>query len=293
MKKIRSFVEAVLVGVMILIPAVAIVGNRVDVQMYTYDYASPYIYLMNRTTENTAYQKAASTRTYPAAFTQIMTAIVALEQIDDLTKPVSIDSLAASSDSSMAVFFPEEVVTYEDLFYGMMLSSGEEAANSLAVNISGDTDSFVQLMNQKAAELKLHDTHFTNPDGLHDQDQYTIVSDMAILLDYSLDNELFKALFTAKSYITSSTTEHPNGIILHSPVFEQLQDQVQDGFNIIGGKSSITYEGGQNWATLRSIEDQEYITIVMGAPLEDIHNPSQPQITDTLNLYRKTVSIIK
>lgn len=293
MKKIRSFVEAVLVGVIILIPAVAIVGNRVDVQLYTYDYASPYIYVMNRKTENTAYQKAVSTRTYPSAFTQIMTAIVALEQIPELTESVSIHSSAVAAGSSMPGFSPEEVVTYEDLLYGMMLSSDEEAANSLAENISGDTDSFVQLMNKKAAELKLNDTHFTNPDGRHDQDQYTTGSDMATLLDYSLDNEQFKAVFTTKSYITSSTSEHPNGIILNSLVFEHLQDQVQDGFNIIGGKSSITYEGGQNWATLGSIEDQEYITIVMGAPLEDIHNPSQPQITDTLNLYRKTVSIIK
>lgn len=297
MEKIKRFIQACIVGAVVVVPMIFMVGDKHGTQIHEGGYVSPYIYMLNRKTDHTAYKKAADTLAYPASFTKIMTAIVALEQIDSLSESATIDdetySAMIESNSSMAGFAQNEVVTYEDLLYGAILSSGGEAANSLAVNVSGDVDQFVQLMNDKAGELKLKNTHFMNPEGLHHQNQYTTASDIAKLLDYALDNEQFKTIFTTETYTTSSTTAHPNGLFLHSTVLEHVKSQFLRNFSIIGGKSGTTYQAGQNWATLGLIDGEEYIAIVMGAPLKDISQPDRAQITDTVMLYEKTWSTLQ
>lgn len=258
------------------------------------EYVSPHIYMIDRETDHVVYEKNSHAKAYPASLTKIMTVIVALEHIDDLSAvaPIDIDTYKemVARNSSMAGFFGGEQVTYRDLLYGTILTSGGEAANSLAIHVAGDLESFVQMMNDKASELKLNDTHFTNPEGLQDKKQYTTAVDMAKLLNYALDNGDFKAVFTKKAFQTTPTAEHPDGISLNSTVLTLLNNDEQNGFEIIGGKSGTTYEAGQCWATLGLIEDHEYINIVMGAPLDDISQPDHAQIEDTLKLYEKVTS---
>lgn len=164
------------------------------------EYNSKYIYVINRESKNENMKKDHKTKTYPASLTKIMTTIVALEHIDDLSDiaPIDIDTYKemVKNNSSMAGFYGKEQTTYRDLLYGTILNSGGEAANSLAVNISGNVQDFVLLMNEKASELGLKDTRFVNPEGLHDKNQYTTAYDMAKLLDYALDNGHFRAIFT-------------------------------------------------------------------------------------------------
>lgn len=178
-------------------------------------------------------------------------------------------------------------MTYRDLLYGTILSSGGEASNSLAINVAGSIEDFVQMMNEKAAELGMKRTNFTNPEGLHDKNQYTTASDMAKLLNYAVANGHFKAIFTKEFFQTTSTTDHPAGILLKSTVLSALNEEEKSSSGVIGGKSGTTYEAGQSWATLGLIEEREYIGIVMGAPLDDINNPDKAQIADTLHLYKK------
>ncbi|MBO0992603.1 D-alanyl-D-alanine carboxypeptidase family protein [Bacillus sp. SD088] len=257
----------------------------------TEEYASQYIYVFDRETGAIMYEKNAQSKTFPASLTKIMTTIVALEHIDDLTAIAPIDtetqSEMFSNNAMMAGFNAGESVTYRDLLYGTMLPSGAEAANSLAVHVAGSVENFVQMMNDKAIELGLNSTHYTSPEGLHNKDQYTTASDMGKLLDYALDNEDFKAVFTKETFQTTSTTHHPDGIFLESTVLASLNKEKQNGFKIIGGKSGTTDEAGQCWATLGLVDDREYISIVMGAPLEDISHPDNKQIVDTLKLYKK------
>ena len=255
------------------------------------DYESKYICVLDRENKSIIYEKDLKDKAYPASLTKIMTTIVALEHIEDLSAiaPVDIDSYRdmVEQNSSMAGFFGKEQVTYRDLLYGTMLPSGGEAANSLAINVAGNIENFVELMNEKAAELKLENTHFTSPEGFHDKDQYTTAYDMAILLDYALENGHFKAIFTTDSYETTKTLDHPNGITLKSTVLSKLDETNQDGFTIIGGKSGTTYEAGQCWATLGIKDDYEYIVIAMGVPLNDISNPDLKQRDDTIKLYSR------
>ncbi|MFP3344861.1 hypothetical protein R0J87_20505, partial [Halomonas sp. SIMBA_159] len=89
-------------------------------------------------------------------------------------------------------FLGGETVTYRDLLYGTMLPSGGEAANSLAIHTAGNVKDFVRMMNEKAAELGLHDTHFMNPEGLHDENQYTTAYDVASMLSYALNVPHFR-----------------------------------------------------------------------------------------------------
>ena len=255
------------------------------------DYESKYICVLDRENKSIIYGKNLKDKAYPASLTKIMTTIVALEHIEDLSAiaPVDIDSYRdmVEQNSSMAGFFGKEQVTYRDLLYGTMLPSGGEAANSLAINVAGNIENFVEMMNEKAAELKLENTHFTSPEGFHDKDQYTTAYDMAILLDYALENGHFKAIFTTDSYETTKTLDHPNGITLKSTVLSKLDETNQDGFTIIGGKSGTTYEAGQCWATLGIKDDYEYIVIAMGVPLNDISNPDLKQRDDTIKLYSR------
>ncbi|HEY4601509.1 MAG TPA: serine hydrolase [Cerasibacillus sp.] len=300
MKKISTFVK-ILVMTIIVMFVLFKAGDKVYIGVKesfpffsTDDYASQYIYMFDRETESVVYEKNAKSKAYPASLTKIMTTILALENINDLSAiaPIDIDTYQKMvvNNASMAGFFGREEVTYRDLLYGTILSSGGEAANSLAIHVAGSVEAFVQMMNDKATELGLNDTHFTNPEGLHDKKQYTTASDMAKLLDYALDNGHFKAIFTKEIFQTTSTADHPDGILLKSTVLTSLNKDEQNGFEIIGGKSGTTYDAGQCWATLGLVEDREYINIVMGAPLEDISHPDKAQIADTLKLYTKIKS---
>lgn len=294
MKRLLGFVKIVAVIIVAVFVLVKMYG--VDIGQYVNpsesdDYASTYIYLYDREAENVVYEKNATSKAYPASLTKIMTTIVALEHIDDLSAIAPIDVATyqemVEHNASMAGFLGREPVTYRDLLYGTILTSGGEAANSLAIHLAGSVGNFVKWMNDKADELGLDGTHFTNPEGLHHRKQYTTAADMAKLLDYALDNGHFEAIFTKEEFQTTSTPDHPNGILLQSTVLASITKEEQHGFDIIGGKSGTTEEAGQSWATLGLVDGKEYICIVMGAPLEDISNPDRAQVADTMRLFER------
>ncbi|MBY7141955.1 D-alanyl-D-alanine carboxypeptidase [Virgibacillus sp. NKC19-3] len=276
-------------------------GSKVNIEFqkdfpffHIEDYASQYIYVVDRETEEVIHEKNAQSKAYPASLTKIMTTILTLEHIDDLSAPAPIDTKTQrdmfANNTSMAGFAAGESVTYRDLLYGTILPSGAEAANSLAIHVAGSVENFVEMMNAKADELELDNTHFTNPEGLDHKEQYTTAADMAKLLDYALDNEDFRTVFTKETYQTTSTTAHPDGIMLASTVLSALDKGEQNDFEIIGGKSGTTEQAGENWATLGLVNNREYISIVMGAPLDDISHPNNEQIADTLKLYKNIKS---
>lgn len=252
-------------------------------------YQSNYIYVLERDTQKVVLEKRAEHKAYPASLAKMMTTIVALENIDDLSAiaPIDVETYKQMVDSgaSMAGFYGKETTTYRDLLYGTMLASGGEAANSLAINISGNIEDFVVLMNQKANELGMKDTHFTNVEGLHNRKQVTTARDMAVLLDYCLQNGDFRAIFTKPQFTSTATVDHPNGVVITSTVLSKIPDQTGLDFEIIGGKSGTTIKAGQCWAVLGTKNGKEYISIVMGAEIEDIHSPDYTQIDDTIRIF--------
>lgn len=253
------------------------------------DYHSKYIYVLNREDDSVVFEKNAKKKAYPASLTKIMTTIVALENTGNLSEiaPIDVESYQkmVAENASMAGFYGNESTTYRDLLYGTMLSSGGEAANSLAINVAGSVDDFVVLMNEKADDLGLEDTYFTNVEGFHDRKQRTTAYDMALLVDHALQNNDFRAIFTTKDFRTSQTIDHPEGVWLESTVLSKVPVEETVDFDILGGKSGTTEKAGQCWAVLGTKNGQEYISIVMGAELGDISNPSYTQIDDTLKIF--------
>lgn len=257
--------------------------------IFASDYHSPYVYLMKRENKEALIKENHKARAYPASLTKVLTTLVALEHIDDLSAIAPVDTESyqemVAKNSSMAGFYGREPTTYRDLLYGTILSSGGEAANSLAIHLAGDQEQFVEMMNEKAKEIGLERSHFTNPEGMHDKNQYTTAHDMAKLLDVALEDGDFRAIFTKPTFQTSATLDHPEGILLQSTVLSKLENVSQNGFEIIGGKSGTTLKAGQSWLTLGVKDGQEYIAVAMGAPFDDMNNRNDQQIEDTIKLF--------
>ncbi|WP_033826679.1 D-alanyl-D-alanine carboxypeptidase family protein [Bacillus andreraoultii] len=232
-------------------------------------------------------QKSSEEKIYPASLTKMMTAIVAIENLTNLQKEIQLTHNTFnglySANASMAGFQPGEKVRAIDLLYGVMLPSGAEACIGLADQIAGSEQDFVTMMNQKAAELGMYNTHFENTTGLHNKSHYTTVKDLAILLNYALKNKTFREIFTSSRHSTQPTNKHPEGITFYSTMFEKLNNQNIIGGEILGGKTGYTDEAGLCLASLAKVGNQEYILITAGAK-GDIHS-EQYNITDALAVY--------
>ncbi|MDM5233591.1 D-alanyl-D-alanine carboxypeptidase family protein [Lysinibacillus pakistanensis] len=226
---------------------------------------------------------------YPASLTKLMTVLVALENIPDLKEKIILKNRIFTKlyeeNASMAGFLPNEEVTAEDLLYGAMLPSGAEASIGLAESIAGSESGFVQLMNEKAQQLGMTNSHFMNATGLHHPDHYTTVKDLSILLQSALTNPIFREIYTAERYSIKSTNRHPEGITLTSRLFNFLNTNEVTKGAIIGGKTGYTEQAGLCLASLASINGEEYLLVTVGA--EGDPRSEQFNITDALAVYQK------
>jgi serine-type D-Ala-D-Ala carboxypeptidase (penicillin-binding protein 5/6) len=248
---------------------------------------SPNAILIHLKDHTILMQKNSEEKVYPASLTKMMTAIVAIENLPDLKGKIKLTNSTFQglyeADASMAGFQPDERVRAIDLLYGVMLPSGAECCNGLADQIAGSEQNFVKLMNQKAADLGMDNTHFENTTGLHNENHYTTVKDLAILLSYALQNDTFREIFTSSRHSIPLTNKHPGGITFYSTMFEELNNQnIIDG-EILGGKTGYTDEAGLCLASLAKVGKQEYIMVTAGAKGD--HHSEQFNITDALAVY--------
>lgn len=227
-------------------------------------------------------------RAYPASLTKIMTAVVALDAFPDLDTTVTLSDRDFTGlyeeNASMAGFQPNQEVYLRDLLYGLMLPSGAEAAAALANNSAGSQEAFVDAMNQKAQDLGMTGTHFTNATGLHDPNHYTTARDMALLLRTALQNPDFRDVFTAERHSTRETSTHP-GITFYSTLFQAIESPDFPQGTLLGGKTGYTQEAGLCLASLAEKNGKEYILITMGAPGNHYTEPFH--ILDALKIYEE------
>lgn len=232
-------------------------------------------------------EKNSEDRIYPASLTKIMTTLVAIENLHDLDVKIKLTSSIFEGlyekDASMAGFLPGEEVRAIDLLYGVMLPSGAESCIGLADYIAGSERNFVKLMNQKAEDLGMKDTHFENCTGLHNENHYTTVKDLAVLLTNALKNDIFREIFTTFRYFVPPTIQHPIGITFYSTMYEGLGDRNIIAGEILGGKTGYTDEAGLCLASLAKVDGQEYILITAGAKGD--HYSEQYNITDAITVY--------
>ena len=177
------------------------------------------------------FEKDVHTRLPPASLTKIMTVLVALERghLDDRVE-VNIDSRRMRGSTVMGLV-PGERLTLEDLLYGMMLPSGNDAALAIAEHISGSTDAFVEVMNQRAAELGLINTHFANPHGLDAPSHYSSAFDLAVLARVAMQRQDFREIANTKyRVVTGAMATYQLGTL--NPLYGRLAgvDGVKTGF---------------------------------------------------------------
>lgn len=208
---------------------------------------SEYGILINLKDNTVVATKNATAKMYPASMTKMMTLIVAYENahsMDDtfvMTREI-IDPLY-EENASVAGFEIGEEIKVRDLFYGAAMPSGADATTALAIYVAESEVNFVALMNKKAEELGLKNTHFANASGLHDDNHYSTVEDMAVIFKYALSIPECRKMLTTKIYTTSPTNKHPNGLTFMSTVFKYLDGkEVQKGVTVIGGKTGYTEE---------------------------------------------------
>lgn len=229
--------------------------------------------------------KNATARMYPASMTKIMTVLVAYEHIDNLDDTFTVTSAIIdpvyNEGASLAGFSPGETVTLRDLLYGTALPSGAEAAVSLAVYVAGSEEDFVTLMNEKAAELGLTDTHFTNCSGLHNVNHYSTAVEIAMILDYALQYEECATIFSTYEYTSTPTDKHPEGVLMHSTMLSRMYGDEPDGVTVIAGKTGYTPEAGQCLASYATDDETGEAFILVTADAEGKFEP----IFDAIQIY--------
>lgn len=231
-------------------------------------------------------QKDAKTIVNPASMTKVLTVLVAAEHITDLDDTFTITQdiidYCFANKCSNAGFEKGETVTVRDLFYGTVLPSGADAAAGLAVYVAGSQEAFVDMMNDKLEELGLSETaHFTNCVGIYDERHYCTLYDMAMIMKEAMDNELCAEVLSAKTYTTSVTKEHPEGITISNWFLRRIEDKDAGG-EVLGGKTGYVVQSGSCAASFgKSKSGREYICVTGNA------NSQWRCISDHADIYKR------
>ncbi|WP_206458366.1 D-alanyl-D-alanine carboxypeptidase family protein [Anaerovorax sp. IOR16] len=162
--------------------------------------------LIDATTGEILYQKDADVQRYPASTTKMITALLALENLD-LNKVVTVDTDTPFTEGSRMYLIEGEQLKVEQILYGMMTESANDAAVALAKEVSGSVEEFAKLMNQRAKELGAKNTNFVTPNGLHDDAHVTTAYDLAMIAKYAMTNEKFRDLVTTYRFVLPQTNK--------------------------------------------------------------------------------------
>ncbi len=229
-----------------------------------FDLYSKNAILYNLDEQKILYEKEADEQIAIASLTKIMTAIVAVEKIDDLDNFVNITSEdlkgLEEANASTAGFFIGETVTYKDLLYGLLLPSGADAAQALTRVVAGSKEKFVNLMNEKAKELNLKNTHFANETGLDEQNHYSTLKEVGIMFQYALQNETLKTILTTSHYTMSD-----HKLSVKSTILKNMEKYKLDMDYLNGGKTGTTENAGLCLASIAKYNGTNYMLITARA----------------------------
>ncbi len=240
------------------------IGNVKAIELQT---NSENIILYNLDEHKILYEKNADKQISIASMTKIMTAIIALEHIDDLDQKITLTSSdfqgLEEANASVAGFKIGQKVTYRDLLYGLLLPSGADAAKALTRNVAGNKTEFIKLMNQKAKELKLKNTHFMNETGLDEEDHYSTVKEVANIFEYALKNKDFKEIITSSSYTMSDKS-----FVVYSTLERNKKRYNLKLDYLEGGKTGTTYDAGLCLASIAKKDGVSYMLVTARAPYD-------------------------
>jgi D-alanyl-D-alanine carboxypeptidase (penicillin-binding protein 5/6) len=205
------------------------------------------------------YQNNARDKKYMASTTKILTAIVIIENCD-LTDIVTVTKDTVGIEGSSIYLEEGEKITVNDLLYGLMLRSGNDCAETLAVHCSGTIKKFAEIMNEKAREIGALNSNFVNPHGLHDDNHYTTAYDLALISCYAIKNPTFKKIVSTKSTkISFSTRDYVRHITNKNKMLKEF-----DGAT--GIKTGYTKKAGRCLVTSCERNGLELVSVVLNCP---------------------------
>lgn len=257
------------------------------------DIDSSHGILINLRNNTVIAEKNGEEKMYPASMTKIMTLIVAYENAADLDDTFTFDfdivNDAYLAGASVAGFTTGETVTIRDLLYGTVLPSGADATAALAQYIAGDEVAFAAMMNKKAEEIGMKNSHFVTASGLHDDDHYSTCQDMALALKYAIATPYLREILGTYTYTTTKTPEHPDGIMLFSTMYTKMKGDEAGDIYVQGGKTGYTPEAHNCLASFAAfcseddadITEPQYILVTGGGIGE------YAAIYDAINTYKK------
>lgn len=211
------------------------------------DVQSQFAVLCDVTNGKTLVSKNGRDRMNPASMTKVMTVLVACEHIENLDDIFEITledtDFAYINDLSCAGFEAGEKVPIKDVLYGAIMPSGGECCHALERYVAGDEDAFIAMMNDKAKELGLTGTHYTNSAGLYNENHYTTTIDMTIVMKAAIENDLCREILHSHIYTTASTTEHPEGLELSNWFLRRIEDKYSKT-EVLGAKTGYVLQSG-------------------------------------------------
>ena len=226
--------------------------------------------LMDAATGRVLYERNADTESLIASTTKIMTALVVCERCNVLDR-VRIPAEAVGVEGSSLYLREGEVLTVQELLYGLMLHSGNDAATALAIYCGGTVEGFAELMNDKARELGLENTHFANPHGLDAPDHHSTARDLAVLAAYAMDNPIFR-----QTVSTKTVTAGERSLRNHNKLLWQV-----DGAE--GVKTGYTRAAGRILVSSASRDGRRLVAVTINAP--DDWNDHRALLEDGFSRY--------
>lgn len=272
MKKYRvlSILLTVVLLTSLLLPFSALAAEAPEV-------SASHAILMDANYDEVLYEKSAREKAYPASITKVMTALLVAEAIDRgaLTPDTMVTASATAmsnlhADGSSANIKEGETLSVRDLLYCLLLPSANEAANILAEAVSGDVDTFVALMNQRAQELGCTGTHFANPHGLHDDNHYTTAYDICLFTRAALEHDLLREVMGSKTYTTAASNIAEPRTFYNTNALLSNWHYIGYVYNkVIAGKTGTTDEAGRCLVSAAVDGDTYLLCVVMGVPLKN------------------------
>lgn len=243
--------------------------------------------LVNGDTGMVLYENNADARKYPASITKVMTALVVLENIEDLNETVTAieaDFDDVTPDSSNADIKVGETMTVHDLLYCLMLPSANEAAYILARHVGGNYENFMEMMNAKAAALGCSDTHFVNPCGLHDDDHYTTARDIYLMCAAAMQDETFALIANTAVKTIAATSFHEERKVYTTNILTYSSSQPWFYAYCKGIKTGHTSQAGYCLAAYAEYKNANLYSVVLGCT-ESTDGTVEKSFTETKRLF--------
>lgn len=239
--------------------------------------------------QQVVFSKDAFERLYPASITKVMTALVAIKygNLDDMVT-VTEDAVITESGATLCNIHPGDQLTMEQLLYGLMLPSGNDAGNAIAVHMAGSVEAFAQMMNQEAKALGATGTNFKNPHGLTDPEHYTTAYDLYLIFHEALKYPEFRTVTGTTSYVANYTDQDGNPVSqtwTGGNWYMVGERETPEGLTVFSGKTGTTSAAGYCLIMAsRDTQENEYISVVLKAD-------SRPGLYDNMtNIISKIVN---